>query len=1292
MGENKVFQDLTACQQAYKVLQQVYDELERRVKTQTSELRQANEELQTALEELTIIEEELRSSNEELIESRQVIELERQRYHDLFEFAPDGYLVTDIRGSIQQANQAAATLLSTQQQYLIGKPLVVFIAEPERKAFRTRLAQLQEAQGWEVYLKPPSREPFPAMLAVTSIHDEQGQQVGWRWLLCDISDRKLAEQRLAMSESQYRLLFERNPNPMWIFDPQILGFLAVNQAAIAHYGYSESEFLSMTLVDIRPPEDIPNYQEWIEQYRFNDYEFVYQGEWRHCKRDGSIIDVEITSSRIIWSGKLADFVMVKDITEHKQAQETLRRSEEQRRLVLDLTDTGFWDWNLATNKVIWNENHYHLFGLIPNSVEANYQLWRDRVHPEDIERVEQEINYALDTQTEYETEYRVIHPDGSHHWLLARGRGVYDDSGQAVRMLGMLFDISDRKCREANAAFLSEIAEDLSRLSSADEIVQAVGAKVGSYLGISNCTFIEIDEVQDRAIVEYTWHTADTPDAIGVHRLSDFITEELRQAVRAGETVAIRNTQTDPRTDKHRFAALNKQSFVSVPFHRDGQWKYSFTVYDSVARDWREDEIELICEVTNRIFPRLERARAEAAVAADLKDTQLLREVSARSEDNIQVLYNEIVAAAIALMRADGGSFQILHEPTQELLLLASQNFNQTLTEHFDRVGTRCNTSCGIALAIGERSLINFDVPESDDPNGYLRMHLNAGYLCAQSTPLISRLGKPIGMVSTHWRNHHQPSDRELRFLDLLARQAADLIEQRQAQEKIQEQAALLDVTIDAIFVCDLECRILYCNSGAERMYGWQAAEVLGKNFREFSYKQISTSVEEALKTVVEQGGWQGELNKVTKSGQEIIVSSRWTLIRDDTGQPKSILTVNTDITEKKQLETQFYRVQRLESLGTLASGIAHDLNNILAPILTIAQLLPLKLPNLNEQNRRLLNILENNSKRGSELVKQVTAFARGVEGKRVSLQPRHILKEIEQVVKSTFPKSIEICVNITTPNLWKVSADPTQIHQVLMNLCVNARDAMPQGGILTICAENFYVDENYAKMALEAKVGNYVVITVSDRGCGMLQEVLERIFEPFFTTKQQGQGTGLGLSTVIGIIKNHGGFIKVYSEVGEGSQFQVYLSATETSVTQETDESEMVRGNGELILVVDDEAFVRDVAKTSLEQFNYKVLVASDSFDAFSLYVQNKNEISVVLMDIQMPSIDGLNAIRVLQQINSSVQIIVISGLASNHKLLKDSHIDVQAFLTKPYTIKELLNTIKEVLTAAADEKFGNG
>jgi PAS domain S-box-containing protein len=506
-----------------------------------------------------------------------------------------------------------------------------------------------------------------------------------------------------------------------------------------------------------------------------------------------------------------------------------------------------------------------------------------------------------------------------------------------------------------------------------------------------------------------------------------------------------------------------------------------------------------------------------------------------------------------------------------------------------------------------------------------------------------------------------------------------DISDRKDAEEKIREQAALLDISSDAIFVRNLECRILFWNSGAERLYGWTEAEVLDKKTNELLCRKIVPQIEEVLKIVLESGSWQGELRKVTKFDREVIVNSRMTLVRDRAGKPKFILTVDTDITEKKQLEIQFYRTQRLESLGTLASGISHDMNNILTPILASAQLLPIKFPNLDEQSRRLLKIMVDNARRGTELVKQILSFSRGEEGRRVDLQLQQMLVEIEGIVKETFPKSIEIQINIPTQeSLWTVSADPTQIYQVLMNLCVNARDAMLDGGLLSISAKNCLFDRNYVRMNLEAKIGKYLAITVSDTGCGIPQEIKERIFEPFFTTKESGKGTGLGLATAIGIVQNHGGFVKVYSEVGKGSQFQVCLPTIDTAATQENLDVQIVRGNGELILIVDDEAPIRETTKTSLLNYNYKVLTACDGVEAISVYTQHQDEIALMLMDIQMPSLSGVNAIRVLRQMNPQLKIIAVSGLASNRKLLEG--LEVRAFLSKPYTIKELLDTIQNL------------
>jgi PAS domain S-box-containing protein len=516
--------------------------------------------------------------------------------------------------------------------------------------------------------------------------------------------------------------------------------------------------------------------------------------------------------------------------------------------------------------------------------------------------------------------------------------------------------------------------------------------------------------------------------------------------------------------------------------------------------------------------------------------------------------------------------------------------------------------------------------------------------------------------------------------IDISERQAA-LRERKLAEEKIREQAALLDVTTDAICVRDLNNQIIFWNKGAETLYGWQATEAWGKNASELLYDEPSPEIEAALLQAISKGKWQGELTKLTKMNKEVLVASRWSLVCDEQGKPKSILTVDTDITEKKHLEAQLFRAQRLESIGTLASGIAHDLNNILTPILAGAQLLPLKFPDADERTRHLLEILEINARRGADLVKQVLSFARGVEGKHITLQLRHIIVEIAKILKETFPKSIEISINVPQ-DLWMVSGDSTQLHQVLMNLCVNARDAMSNGGTLSISAENMLIDANYARMNLEAKEGPYIVITVSDTGVGIPKEMLDRIFEPFFTTKDVGQGTGLGLSTVLGIVKSHGGFVNVYSEPESGTSFKVYLPAVGGIETRNPENLPPQTGHGELILVVDDEAAIQEITITSLEAHNYKILVASDGIEAIALYAQNRDKISAVLMDIMLPSLDGLTAMRTLQKINPQVRIIASSGLMSDNKLSAVAAIGVNTFLSKPYTVSELLLSLQKVLS----------
>ncbi|MBX2991678.1 MAG: response regulator [Bacteroidetes bacterium] len=512
-----------------------------------------------------------------------------------------------------------------------------------------------------------------------------------------------------------------------------------------------------------------------------------------------------------------------------------------------------------------------------------------------------------------------------------------------------------------------------------------------------------------------------------------------------------------------------------------------------------------------------------------------------------------------------------------------------------------------------------------------------------------------------------------------------EIKERQRVEEQIREQAALLDKAQDAIAVHDLEGNIVYWNESATRVYGWGADEIIGKNAEEILYKEVSTAAANSpLRRALENGEWSGELKQTTKDEKDITVQSRWTLVRDNNGEPKSLLVINSDITEKKRLEAQVLRTQRMESIGTLAGGIAHDLNNVLSPILLSVNLLERKLP--DEQSKQILKLVESSARRGGALVKQVLTFARGFEGERTLMSLSHIIKELQTFATQSFPKTVELKTN-WTKNLWNIHGDPTQIHQVLLNLCVNARDAMPHGGSVRISAENTTLDRNYAAMNPEAKPGLYVALKVKDTGTGIPPEVLERIFEPFFTTKEVGKGTGIGLSTLHAIVKGHGGFVTVQTEVGKGTEFSVYLPAVESTAGEFADSQEQAipDGAGELVLVAEDEPVIREITKDSLERHGYKTVIATDGIEALSLYLQHKDEIKLVVLDMIMPYMDGPATIRALEKMNPNVKVLAVSGSTEKFKLAEAAARKPLRFLPKPYTTDKLLSVMDEVLHEAA-------
>lgn len=507
-----------------------------------------------------------------------------------------------------------------------------------------------------------------------------------------------------------------------------------------------------------------------------------------------------------------------------------------------------------------------------------------------------------------------------------------------------------------------------------------------------------------------------------------------------------------------------------------------------------------------------------------------------------------------------------------------------------------------------------------------------------------------------------------------------EITERKLGEERIRQQASLLDKAQDAIFVCDLNHQILYWNKGAERVYGWKLPDVLGRNICDVICGGDTSQITEAEEAFREKDEWKSEARQSTKDGRSLIVETRWTLVRNENGQPDYILITNTDVTEQKRVEEHLLRAQRLESIGTLAGGIAHDFNNILSPIMIGVDML--RLENPDPAARRWLSIIQENAERGSDLIKQVLTFARGMEGERVSVQLKHVLKDLISVLKETLPKSINVTFNIQ-PDLSTVLADPTQVHQVLMNICINARDAMPEGGTLSITASEVRLDENYARLNMEARAEGYVLINISDTGFGMTKKTKDRIFDPFFTTKEVGKGTGLGLATALTIIKSHGGFINVYSEPGVGTKFSIYFPAVtgKEAAAEETAPATLPSGSGELVLVVDDEENIREAARAMLERFGYRVETAADGEEAAILAAERNGKISVVITDMAMPKMSGTALIKKLRKSQPKLKIIAMSGLMNQDQAGELAALGVESTLSKPFTAEALLTLLASIV-----------
>jgi PAS domain S-box-containing protein len=1128
---------------------------------------------------------------------------------------------------------------------------------------------------------------------------------------------KQLEHKLRNRELELLDLFENGPTGLHCLDANGI-ILWVNQAELDLLGYSREEYVGQHIAQFHADKAVVN--DMLQSLNAN--ETLRNYEVRLLCKDGSIRYVLINSNVLWEDGKFSHVrCFTHDITEYKRAEQTAQQIAKQN-LLLARAIAAVSDGVLITdpsqpdNPIIYSNPAFsRITGYQPEEILGRNCrfLQGSGTDPQTIAQMRTAIKHRQDVNVTL-LNYR---KDGQPFWNELKISPVFSNAGDLLYFVGIQTDVTERKRAEEERDRFFTLSLDMLCISGFDGYFKRLNpawTKTLSYTSeeLQSQPFIEFIHPEDRAatLAETQKLTTGTPTIYFENRYRDgdgsykWFSWTAVPVLEDGLVYAIaRDITPTKQAEQERIQLLQREqaarelaeiahsrtknileSITDAFFSVDREWRFTY-LNPQAERLLQRTQAELLGKSVWEEFP-------EAVGSTFYRDyhTAVWQKVSVQFEefypplhawfsvhaypakDGLSVYFNDITERK----RAE----EALRQSEERFRLLA-ENSTDMISQHTpDGIYLYASPACRILLGYAPEELIGHSAYEFFHPDDLAEIRTSHAILLElpDTYTLTYRIRHKNGHYIWLETTSRAVADSETGTVLEIHSASRDITQRKQTEQKILEQAALLDIATDAILVQDLDNTISFWNKGAERLFGWKAEEAIGKNASTLLYKEPLPFYQEIQARLMENGEWQGELHKVTKDGKNVTVASRWTLVRDEAFRPKSILVVNTDITEKKQLEAQFLRAQRMESIGRLAGGIAHDLNNVLAPILMAVQLLELKL--LDERSQDWLKILETNAKRGADLVKQVVSFARGIEGERTIVQVRHLISEIRQIAKETFPKSIEVYTDLVQ-DLWTVCGDATQLHQVLMNLCVNARDAMPEGGTLKISAGNLFIDEHYARLNIDAKVGAYIVVTVLDTGTGIPPGILDRIFEPFFTTKERGRGTGLGLSTVIGIIKSHGGFVHVYSEVGQGTQFKVYLPALEETATEPIEDPELTTGNGELILVVDDEASIRKITQTSLESYGYTALTASDGIEAIAQYAQHRNEISVVLVDMMMPSMDGPTTIRMLQKINPQVDIIGVSGLVSSDKVSVAMNAGVKTFLSKPYTAKDLLKTLGEVL-----------
>ncbi|MCS6977195.1 MAG: PAS domain S-box protein [Gemmatales bacterium] len=1045
----------------------------------------------------------------------------------------------------------------------------------------------------------------------------------------------------------FRLLVESVKDYAIFMVNPALKIMSWNPGAERIYGYSRNEILDQHVSRLSPPEEVAE-GKVQRTFELTLREGRHEEEVERIRKDGSRFWAIVTTTDLHdYFGRHVGFAIVtRDITERKLAEATLRASEERFRLLVEgVKDYAIFLLDPQGGIVFWNSGAEHITGY--KAEEVLGKPYATFFEPGDIAAhvPQQELAQAA-AEGKCDEEGWRIRRDGSKFWANGILTALYDEHGHVRGYAKIIRDLTERRQHE------EEVRRKEAFLQS------VVDVAMDGLVTIDTQGVIAMFNKAAEAIFGY-----ESSEVIGrnvaILMPEPFATEHHQYILNylcTGQAKVIGSIRelVGRRKDGSTFPI----DLAIAEFESGGKRFFTAVIRDITERKQTETQLRT----------RLRQQQAVAAFAEMAVATPNLDEVMKQAVETVaEVLENEL--CKVLELQPDGKS----------LLLRAGVGWHEGLVGKAT-VSSGRESQAGYTL-LSDRPVIVEDLRTETRFSGPPLLHDHS--VISGISVVIRGKERPYGVLGTHSTRKRSFCQDDANFVSAIASILGAAIERRRLEEQLlregQFQAMLMEVLPGPVFLLDEQFRLVRWNKAVERITGYDTEELIQKTPWELVAQEQITILREALTEVLSKGHATAELDVLAKDGRR--TPHFFSGIRLTTEAGLRILGIGVDVSERRLLEEQLRQSQKMEAFGQLAGGVAHDFNNLLTIILGFSDLL-LSMTPPEDPNREAIKSIHEAGERAASLTKQLLAFSRQTVLAPRVLNINDVVRETEKMLRRIIGEDI-LLSTVLDPQLYPVRVDPDQLTQVLLNLAVNSRDAMPKGGRLTIETRNVFLDEHYAMTHAQAKPGDYVMLAVSDTGSGMTPEVKARIFEPFFTTKGVGKGTGLGLAVVHGIVKQSGGNIEVYSEPGIGTTFKLYFPALKDAPAEVAvaGTGQTLRGGHETILVVEDEEGVRQLAGEVLQAHGYTVLAASSGQQALELIECYPASVDLLITDVVMPGMDGSELAALLRAKLPKLKVLFLSGYTDDavvrHGIL---HHQVE-FLQKPFSPFSLASKVREVL-----------